>query len=182
MNAQAHVRQGCGGVPTCWNLKAPFLSAYECEQCIRGWGPPRSDFYNQLTTKGGTAMWFFKHKTKRDERGFLFVDGEVIDLKEDQRALVRLDGRFESVLAPGVYALWKVLREIRVEIVAARELRFQHEDAGVILKHPSACMHMSLFSIDESQVGVVFQQGVFVSCWKRVTTPSGRTWASTRST
>jgi hypothetical protein len=127
-------------------------------------------------------MWFFKHKTKRDERGFLFVDGEVIDLKEDQRALVRLDGRFESVLAPGVYALWKVLREIRVEIVAARELRFQHEDAGVILKHPSACMHMSLFSIDESQVGVVFQQGVFVSCWKRVTTPSGRTWASTRST
>ena len=40
----------------------------------------------------------------------------TVDLKDHQRALVWIDGRFEKVLGPGLYVLWTGFR--KVEIVA----------------------------------------------------------------
>src|SRR5687768_4586957 len=65
--------------------------------------------------------------------GALAGRAEVLDLKDYQRALVWLDGRFSHVLAPGLYAWWTGLREVRVEVVDARRVRFTHSDLPVIV-------------------------------------------------
>jgi hypothetical protein len=40
----------------------------------------------------------------------------VLDLKDHQRGLVWIDGRFTHLLAPGLYAYWHSVREVRVEV------------------------------------------------------------------
>ena len=58
----------------------------------------------------------------------------VLDLKDYERALVWIDGRFSHVLPPGLYAYWTALRDVRVEVVDARKVRFEHEDFQVIVR------------------------------------------------
>ncbi len=48
---------------------------------------------------------------------------EVVDLKDHERALVWIDGRFSHVLAPGLYTYWTGQREVKVELVDAPGLR-----------------------------------------------------------
>ena len=48
----------------------------------------------------------------------------VVDLKDHQRGLVWIEGRFSHLLAPGLYAYWHGVREVRVEIIDARQVRF----------------------------------------------------------
>ena len=40
----------------------------------------------------------------------------VIDLKDDQRALVWVDGRFSRILKPGLYAYWNGFHDVRVAV------------------------------------------------------------------
>src|SRR4051812_43912569 len=49
----------------------------------------------------------------------------VVDLKDDRRGLVWIDGRFVGLLPPGLYAYWTGSREVRVEVVDARRPRFE---------------------------------------------------------
>ncbi len=58
------------------------------------------------------------------ESGELKSDASVVDLKDDQRALVWIDGRLSTLLAPGLYAYWAGRRQVRVEILDARRPRF----------------------------------------------------------
>ena len=41
----------------------------------------------------------------------------VLDLKDYERALVWIDGRFSHVLPPRLYAYWTGLRDVRTEVV-----------------------------------------------------------------
>src|SRR4051794_10466403 len=41
----------------------------------------------------------------------------VVDLKDDQRGLVWVDGRFVGGLPPGLYAYWTGCHDVRVEVV-----------------------------------------------------------------
>jgi len=47
---------------------------------------------------------------------------KVLDLKDDERALVWIDGRFEAVLKPGLYALWTVFHDVQVQANTAKIL------------------------------------------------------------
>jgi len=61
---------------------------------------------------------------------------EVIDLKDDQRGLVWIDGRFNVLLEPGYYAYWISPQNVKVEIVDAKTVRFQHESLQQIVQTP----------------------------------------------
>jgi len=52
------------------------------------------------------------------------LDGlaKVVDLKDDERALVWIDGRFEAVLKPGLHALWTVFHDVQVQVQANLEV------------------------------------------------------------
>src|SRR5215475_13431401 len=56
--------------------------------------------------------------------GVLAERAIVVDLKDYERALVWIDGRLSHVLPPGLYAYWTALREVKVEVVDARAVRF----------------------------------------------------------
>ena len=86
----------------------------------------------------------------------------VIDLKDHQRALVWIDGRFSHVLPPGLYAYWTGFREVRVEIVDARSARFAHKDLHVITRSPLADRVLEVLTVEQGHVGVLYVDGTYV--------------------
>jgi regulator of protease activity HflC (stomatin/prohibitin superfamily) len=83
----------------------------------------------------------------------------VLDLEDDKRALVWVDRRFARLLPPGQYAYWNDPREVRIEVVEARRVRFEHEDLKVIVRNPSAREQLELGAVGRGCVGVLFLDG-----------------------
>jgi regulator of protease activity HflC (stomatin/prohibitin superfamily) len=99
------------------------------------------------------------------------LDGRaiVIDLKDYERALVWIDGRFSHVLAPGLYAYWTAYRDVKVAVVDARAVRFVHADLPVIVKAALANDVLDTHIVQSGHVGVWFRDGDYVE-----TLPAGR--------
>jgi regulator of protease activity HflC (stomatin/prohibitin superfamily) len=83
----------------------------------------------------------------------------VVDLKDDQRGLLWVDGRFSAVLGPGLYAYWLGHREVRVEVADARAVRFEHEDLPVIVRTPGAGVYIEGCTVNRGCAGVLFLDG-----------------------
>ena len=92
------------------------------------------------------------------------LDGRavVVDLKDHQRALVWIDGRFSHVLPPGLYAYWTTFRDVRVEVVEARQPRFAHPQLPQILRSPSVERVLEAVTVEPGHAGVVFLDGEYV--------------------
>jgi len=101
--------------------------------------------------------------------GVLTDRATVLDLKDYERALVWIDGRFSHVLPPGLYAYWTTYRDVKIEIVDARAVRFVHPDLAVILKAQLAGNVLDSFQVPAGHVGAWFKDGSFVE-----TLPAGR--------
>lgn len=86
----------------------------------------------------------------------------VVDLKDDKRGLVWVDGRFSAVLGPGLYAYWLGCREVRVEVVDARAARFEHDDLRTIVRSPSAAAQLDVCNVGRGAEGVLFLDGTYV--------------------
>ena len=94
--------------------------------------------------------------------GALIDKAKVVDLKDNKRALVWIDGRFSHVLPPGLYAYWTGFKEVHVEIVDTNEVRFQHEDFNTIVASPYASQLLDICSVERNHLGVSFQNGDYV--------------------
>ena len=86
----------------------------------------------------------------------------VLDLKDHQRALVWVDGRFSHVLPPGLYAYWTTFREVAVEVIDAQKVRFEHKDLQVIVRSALADRVLDTFAVEQGHVGVLFEDGNYV--------------------
>ena len=86
----------------------------------------------------------------------------VLDLKDNQRALVWIDGRFHDVLAPGLYAYWNTVRDVRVEVIDARETRFEHDDLRLIAGTGAGRKLLDLCTVQRDHVGVLYQDGRYI--------------------
>src|SRR6185437_6321494 len=73
----------------------------------------------------------------------------ALDLKDRQRALVWIDGRFSHVLSPGLYAYWTGFRDVTVEIVDARNVRFTHKDVHVITRSALADRVLEVLTVEQ---------------------------------
>lgn len=82
-----------------------------------------------------------------------------VDLKDNERALVTVDGRFMGVLQAGLYGFWTALRKVEIEILDARELRFTHRNLAGILKQASAQRALTVYEVEEGCVGALFVEG-----------------------
>ncbi|MCY3022350.1 MAG: slipin family protein [Planctomycetota bacterium] len=91
--------------------------------------------------------------------GALEGQAQVVDLKDNERALFWVDGRFEAVLKPGLHALWTVFHDVKVEVVDARAVRFEHEGLAVILKSEGAGEAFDVFNVEEGHAGLFFKDG-----------------------
>jgi hypothetical protein len=102
----------------------------------------------------------------------------VLDLKDYERALVWIDGRFSHILPPGLYAYWTALRDVKVEVTnlktqppaadgasasaAKYAVRFEHPDLKVIVQSPSVERVLELATVQAHHVGVLYIDGDFV--------------------
>jgi len=86
----------------------------------------------------------------------------VIDLKDDQRALVWIDGRFSHVLPPGLYAYWTGFKDVKVEMVDARKVRFEHSNLKSIARSPLVSRVLDICTVNHNHAGVLFQDGEFI--------------------
>ena len=74
--------------------------------------------------------------------GVLRDRAQVVDLKDHERGLVWIDGRFSHVLPPGLFAYWTAFRDVKVEVVDARGIRFTHPElAGKPARIELRCAH-----------------------------------------
>jgi regulator of protease activity HflC (stomatin/prohibitin superfamily) len=101
--------------------------------------------------------------------GALRDRAKVLDLKDYERALVWVDGRFSHVLPPGLYAYWTGLRDLKVEVIDARPVRFTHPGLPVIVKSALAERALENVTVPPGHVGVWFRDGAYVE-----TLPAGR--------
>lgn len=86
----------------------------------------------------------------------------VLDLKDHERALVWIENRFSHVLPEGQYAYWTGQKDVRVEVVDARNVRFEHEELKVIARSPSAPRALDVCTVNRDHAGVLFIDGRYV--------------------
>jgi regulator of protease activity HflC (stomatin/prohibitin superfamily) len=91
--------------------------------------------------------------------GALGEEATVVDLKDHERAVVWVDGRVAAVLAPGLYGLWNVFRDVRVETFDARTVRLAHPDLAVLVQAPEAAAAIEAVPVDAGHVALVFEDG-----------------------
>ncbi len=91
--------------------------------------------------------------------GALEGQAEVLDLKDHERALVWLDGRFARLLGPGLSALWTAFHEVRTEVVDARDLRLEHEALSVILASPGRQALLDEVRVEAAHAALLVRDG-----------------------
>lgn len=94
--------------------------------------------------------------------GALAEQAVVVDLKDNERALVWIENRFSHVLTPGQYAYWTGLKSVRIEVIDIRKVRFEHEQFKVIVRSPLASRVLDVCSVQRDRVGVLFIDGRFI--------------------
>jgi len=94
--------------------------------------------------------------------GVLAGMAEVIDLKDHQRALVWIDGRFSRVLGPGLYVYWNGIREVRIEIVTTENAQLAHKELPAIIRGGDAARLLDVCKVERDHVGVLFVDGRWV--------------------
>ena len=108
--------------------------------------------------------------------GALADKADVYELSDTQRALVWIDGRFNAVLGPGLYALWTGVRRVRVEVMDIAHPRLAHGDIESILGSASASGYLAVEEVPAEHVGIVLINGTRIETlgpgryafWKRV--------------
>jgi hypothetical protein len=116
------------------------------------------------------APWLFHEKLDVIVKsGLLEGRAKVLDLKDYQRGLIWVDGRFSHVVPPGIYAYWTSLRDVQTEVVDARAVRFTHADLPVIAKSQMVDRVLEQVTLQVGFAGVWFRDGNFVE-----TLPAGR--------
>ena len=87
---------------------------------------------------------------------------EIVDLKDDQRGLVWIDGRFNTLLEPGLGAYWLGPKEVNIEIVDAKTVRFQHDSLQQILQTPSGKTALIQLIVLPHHAGLLYYDGKLV--------------------
>lgn len=93
------------------------------------------------------------------KHGGLGDEARVVDLKDFERAVVWVDGRLEAVLKPGLYALWTVFHDVRVEVFDARGVRFEHADLASIAQVRGAAPLLEVVTVEAGHAGLFFKDG-----------------------
>jgi regulator of protease activity HflC (stomatin/prohibitin superfamily) len=86
----------------------------------------------------------------------------VLDLKDFERALVWIDNRFAHILAGGQYAYWTGQKQVDVEVLDARKVRFEHDQFKVIVRSATAQRLLDICTVHRDRVGLLFVDGRYV--------------------
>lgn len=85
-----------------------------------------------------------------------------IDLKDTERALVWIEGRFDAILGSGKYALWKNFKEVKVEVIDITKINFIHDKIETILNAPEADLLISKTLVEQGFKALLFFNGEYI--------------------
>ncbi len=121
-------------------------------------------FRNLVVERVSLRNPIFMHRQLRDivKSECIKGLGEVLDLRDWQRALVWIDGRFSQILPSGLFVIWTELAEVRVEVMDARQVRFEHEELQVISR-TSSVEQLNVVAVERDHAGVLFLDGQYDS-------------------
>lgn len=91
--------------------------------------------------------------------GALAGQALVLDIKDHERALVWIDGRLDSVRGPGLYAVWTLFHEVRIELIDARPVRFEHPELAKVLAAEGGTLLLESATVASGWVALVFVNG-----------------------
>jgi hypothetical protein len=91
--------------------------------------------------------------------GALAGQALVLDIKDHERALVWTDGRLDSVRGPGLYAVWTLFHEVRVELIDARPVRFEHPELAKVLAAEGGTLLLESATVASGWTALVFVNG-----------------------
>ena len=83
----------------------------------------------------------------------------VLDLKDHERALVWIENRFSHILPAGQFAYWTGQKQVRVELVDIRPVRFEHEQFKLVVRSPMSSRVLDVCTVQRDRVGVLFIDG-----------------------
>lgn len=86
----------------------------------------------------------------------------VLDLKDHERALVWVDNRFDRILPAGLYAYWTGQKNVRHEIIDARQVQFEHPELKQIVSSGRSSSLLDICTIYRDRVGVLFIDGQYI--------------------
>ncbi|MEM9083589.1 MAG: SPFH domain-containing protein, partial [Planctomycetota bacterium] len=83
----------------------------------------------------------------------------VVDLAEDERALVWVRGRLADILEPGVHAYWIDLVDVEIERFDVNSLWFEHAKREAILNFPGSSRYFNGIRVDANERVIVYRDG-----------------------
>lgn len=86
----------------------------------------------------------------------------VLDIKDNQRALIWIENRFSHILPAGLFAYWTGQKAVRVEIIDVRTVQFQHDQFKVIVRSPMAARLLDVCQVQRDHLGVLFIDGRYI--------------------
>ena len=91
--------------------------------------------------------------------GLLEGQAEVLDLKDHERALVWVDGRFSHICGPGLHAFWTVFHKVKSEVIDAGEVVLEHAAKNAVLNFPARAGLVDEVRVNAESVGLLFLDG-----------------------
>jgi regulator of protease activity HflC (stomatin/prohibitin superfamily) len=89
----------------------------------------------------------------------------VLDLSQDERALVWIDGRLAAVHGPGRYAYWNSPPspfKVEVERFSVASPRLEHPRLEAVMAHPDASAWIESVDVDQNHDVLLFRSGELV--------------------
>ena len=86
----------------------------------------------------------------------------IVDLKDDERALVWVNGRLDAVLGAGLHAYWNGPATIEVERHNVGEPRFEHPRLESILNFSTGVKHFNGVRVEAHERVMLFREGKLV--------------------
>lgn len=83
----------------------------------------------------------------------------VVDLKDDERALIWKDGRLGWILGPGRHAFWKKPAEITVQTYNVNDFTFTHPKIEAVLGLKGGSMYLEGVRVDNHERVLLFREG-----------------------
>ena len=86
----------------------------------------------------------------------------IVDLADNQRALIWKDGRLGWILGPGRHAFWKRPHKIDVETFDVSDFKFEHSKIEAVFGHSDAARFLDGVRIEAHERGLLFREGELV--------------------
>ncbi len=86
----------------------------------------------------------------------------VVDLTEQERALVWIDGRLRAILPAGLHAFWNTHCEVLVERYSVADLRLEHSKIDAVMNFRGASQLLAAVRIEAHERVMLFREGELI--------------------